>query len=181
MSVNSKMTAIADAIRGKTGGTNPLTLDQMATAIDEIQTGGGGIKTASGTYTLASDASSMYIDITDIGFIPDVAIVFLDETDLTYTSTPTKVWYMAYVPEILDFIGLGGMEFKECSYTNVAILGRGAQGQCVQIIAAIASNFVGAPVTVPGVWINCARSSTVYPIIAGSYKWFAYKYLEDVQ
>ena len=42
MSVNSKMTAIADAIRGKTGGTNPLTLDQMATAIAEIQTGGGG-------------------------------------------------------------------------------------------------------------------------------------------
>lgn len=41
MSVNSKMTAIADAIRGKTGGTNPLTLDQMATAIAEIQTGGG--------------------------------------------------------------------------------------------------------------------------------------------
>ena len=35
------MTAIADAIRGKTGGTNPLTLDQMATAIAEIQTGGG--------------------------------------------------------------------------------------------------------------------------------------------
>ena len=42
MSVHSKMTAIADAIRGKTGGTNPLTLDQMATAIAEIQTGGGG-------------------------------------------------------------------------------------------------------------------------------------------
>lgn len=42
MSVHSKMTAIADAIRGKTGGTNPLTLDQMATAIAGIQTGGGG-------------------------------------------------------------------------------------------------------------------------------------------
>lgn len=30
MSVNSKMTAIADAIRAKTGGTSTLTLDQMA-------------------------------------------------------------------------------------------------------------------------------------------------------
>lgn len=180
MSVNEKMTAIADAIRGKTGGASPLTLDQMAEAIASIQAG-GGIKTASGTYTLASDANNMYIDITDIGFIPDVAVVFLDETDLTYTSTPTKVWYMAYVPEILDFIGFGDMAFKECSYTNVAILGRGAQGQCVQIIAAITTNFVGASVTVPGVWINCARSSSVYPIIAGSYKWFTCKYLEDAQ
>lgn len=39
MSVNEKMTAIADAIRGKTGGTAALTLDQMATAISGIQTG----------------------------------------------------------------------------------------------------------------------------------------------
>lgn len=42
MSVNEKMTAIADAIRGKTGGTEPLTLDQMAAAISSIETGGGG-------------------------------------------------------------------------------------------------------------------------------------------
>ena len=33
MSVNEKMTAIADAIRGKTGKTEPLTLDQMAAEI----------------------------------------------------------------------------------------------------------------------------------------------------
>lgn len=41
MSVNSKMTAIADAIRGKTGKTDSLTLDQMATEIAGIETGGG--------------------------------------------------------------------------------------------------------------------------------------------
>ena len=42
MSVNEKMTAIADAIRGKTGKAEPLTLDQMATEIAGIQVGGGG-------------------------------------------------------------------------------------------------------------------------------------------
>lgn len=41
MSINSKMTAIADAIRGKTGGTETMTLDAMAEAIASIQTGGG--------------------------------------------------------------------------------------------------------------------------------------------
>ena len=41
MSVNSKMTAIADAIRGKTGGTEVLTLDAMAVAIKGIEVGGG--------------------------------------------------------------------------------------------------------------------------------------------
>lgn len=38
--VNDKLTAIADAIRAKTGGTDALTLDGMATAIAGIQTGG---------------------------------------------------------------------------------------------------------------------------------------------
>lgn len=40
--VAEKMTAIADAIRAKTGGTDPLTLDGMAAAIAGIETGGGG-------------------------------------------------------------------------------------------------------------------------------------------
>lgn len=39
MSVNSKMTAIADAIRAKTGGTGLLTLDNMATEIENITIG----------------------------------------------------------------------------------------------------------------------------------------------
>lgn len=42
MSVNEKMTAIADAIREKTGDIAKLTLDDMATAISGISTGGGG-------------------------------------------------------------------------------------------------------------------------------------------
>lgn len=40
MSVNAKMTAIADAIRAKTGGTEALTLDGMAEAIAALELGG---------------------------------------------------------------------------------------------------------------------------------------------
>lgn len=39
MSVNSKMTAIADAIRSKTGKTGTLTLDQMATEVSGLELG----------------------------------------------------------------------------------------------------------------------------------------------
>ena len=39
MSFAEKMTAIADAIRGKTGKTEKLSLDEMATEINEISTG----------------------------------------------------------------------------------------------------------------------------------------------
>lgn len=47
MSVNEKMTALADAIREKTGRTDTLTLDEMVTAIQEIEDGpgAGGIET----------------------------------------------------------------------------------------------------------------------------------------
>lgn len=42
MALIDKLTAIADAIRGKTGKTDEMTLDQMVTEIAGIQTGGGG-------------------------------------------------------------------------------------------------------------------------------------------
>ena len=41
MALTNKLTAIGDAIRGKTGGTELLTLDGMVTAINGISTGGG--------------------------------------------------------------------------------------------------------------------------------------------
>lgn len=41
MALTDKLTAIADAIRDKTGGTEEMTLDQMATEINGIEVGGG--------------------------------------------------------------------------------------------------------------------------------------------
>jgi hypothetical protein len=42
MALTEKLTSIANAIRGKTGGTDPLTLDAMAEAIAGIEAGSGG-------------------------------------------------------------------------------------------------------------------------------------------
>lgn len=41
MALTNKLTAIGDAIRAKTGSTEKLTLDGMASAIAGISTGGG--------------------------------------------------------------------------------------------------------------------------------------------
>ena len=51
MSLNDKMTALADAIRAKTGGTSTLTLDQMAQAVSGITVGEGGLDTSDATAT----------------------------------------------------------------------------------------------------------------------------------
>ena len=45
MALIDKLTAIADAIRSKTGGTESMTLDEMATAILNITVGGGSSNT----------------------------------------------------------------------------------------------------------------------------------------
>lgn len=63
MALIDKLTAIADAIRDKTGGTEALTLEQMPTEIAGIEVGGGGLPAgvsalAIGTYTPTSDVSS---------------------------------------------------------------------------------------------------------------------------
>ena len=42
MALTNKLTAIADAIRSKTGGNSPLTLDQMVIEIESIEVGTGG-------------------------------------------------------------------------------------------------------------------------------------------
>ena len=57
MSVNEKMTAIADAIRGKTGTTELLTLDDMPTMIEGISTGGD---IPEENFTLTGDCNYMF-------------------------------------------------------------------------------------------------------------------------
>ena len=67
MALTEKLKAIADAIRGKTGKTDGLTLDQMPTEIEGIQSGGGG---GTGAEVYYSDMGQMY---TPHMVIPNIA------------------------------------------------------------------------------------------------------------
>lgn len=57
MALTDKLTAIADTIRGKTGGTQEMTLEQMAQAIAGIEVGGGGVKVTEYVVTEDTDRS----------------------------------------------------------------------------------------------------------------------------
>ena len=80
MSVNSAMTAIADAIRAKTGGTEPLTLAQMPSAIASI-TGGG----APPEYTRVGFIQFTGDQSVDTGIVPNqdtkIRVAFTRESD----------------------------------------------------------------------------------------------------
>lgn len=59
MALTDKLTAIGDAIRGKTGDSSLLSLDDMATAITDIQTAGTETGTLDG-YNISITARSGY-------------------------------------------------------------------------------------------------------------------------
>lgn len=71
MALIDKLTAIAAAIRTKTGGTDALTLDQMVTEIEGIEVGG---TIATGSFTVAEDYA-VYEFEHALGKIPSLIIL----------------------------------------------------------------------------------------------------------
>jgi hypothetical protein len=109
MALTEKLGNIADAIRGKTGSTAPLTLDGMAAAIAGIQTGGGS---ASGIYmaqvTPAEDSYRLTVahnlGTTDILFAMAAAETLGDVTP-TFNGALGKVWVKTNIPNNMNLNG----------------------------------------------------------------------------
>lgn len=91
MALTDKLTAIADAVRAKTGGAERLTLDQIAAAISGIS-GGGTVETGEfigdGTY-------NVYIPL---GFEPDIVYVRLTNDSEIYDSN--HIYCVALIRDI---------------------------------------------------------------------------------
>lgn len=81
MALTEKLGNIADAIRGKTGKTDAMTLDQMVTEIEGISGGGNGLAYDMGEFVL--DADTYYLEthkgIThELGEVPDFILIWTD-------------------------------------------------------------------------------------------------------
>ena len=79
MSVNAKMTAIADAIREKTGKTEALGLDAMAASVGEVYEAGQlaeHLVCAAEHFTTSLFGSGTQTLVVDMPFYPDVIIVY---------------------------------------------------------------------------------------------------------
>lgn len=101
--VNEKMTAIADAIRAKTGGTDALTLDGMAQAIAGIEVGGGdGLQVRCGIITLAETSRNVRIEH-DLGKKPVFYMVaILPEGSNNFDSAPNGLQMVAFSEYFLN-------------------------------------------------------------------------------
>lgn len=122
MSLNDKMTALADAIRSKTGGTEALTLDQMTEDV-------AGIK-------LEKPEESLYV-------VPKY------DSDYTYTPEEGKVFNSVEVQGVdTDLLEEWDENFKaENIAKGIWILGREGTAQTVKTCTIVINNPVGANVT----------------------------------
>ena len=87
MALTNKLTAIGNAIRGKTGKTELLTLDQMPTEISNIQ-GGGTVEeltiTSNGTYTPPTGIDGyapVVVNVPQDGAPPESAFTFTGDCE----------------------------------------------------------------------------------------------------
>lgn len=65
MALTDKLTAIADAIRSKTGGTDTMTLDEMVTEISNMTVGNGGSGSNTET-TMSFDSATGVLTINEV-------------------------------------------------------------------------------------------------------------------
>lgn len=94
MALTDKLTAIADATRAKTGTTNQMTLDEIATAINGISSG-GNIEVKSFVPAAAVDVTTVTIDLTN--YINNIQDEFVMIYTYRYTSDNKKIYYIAVV------------------------------------------------------------------------------------
>ena len=107
MALIDKLTAIADAIRGKTGKEDSLTLEQMVTEIEGIEAGGGGgevvsliVKRELDFYSNGSHTLMTQQEFMDAGLVPNLETplytawkhfrieVYLDEAEWETATSP---------------------------------------------------------------------------------------------
>lgn len=91
MSVDSKMTAIADNIRDKTGGTEPLSLDEMAESIDEVYEAGQKSMVDESKIIEATATGTGIVNIDDISEIPhDITVQLSSDTITDFSGVELK-------------------------------------------------------------------------------------------
>lgn len=89
MSVNSKMTAIADEIRDKTGKTEALNLDQMAESIPEVYKAGQS-SMVDESKLIPKTVSGSYISVDDVSEIPHTVQCKISGVDNPESVTVTR-------------------------------------------------------------------------------------------
>ena len=140
MALIDKLTAIADAVRGKTGGTNLMTLDGMAAAISGISSGGlpaGIAECEVQTFTPESDTNE--------------ALTF----SLDMEEMPTHIMIAAEFPSVVarSFVAFyGGFPTEDSAGDGTIVMGGSIKYYAASIISYTAATQDSSDRNRSGVW-----------------------------
>lgn len=194
MALTDKLTAIGDAIRAKTGGTQKLTLDEMPTQIQAIQTGGNPViteltVTQNGTYT-ASDGVDGYspvtVNVPQDGSPPESAFVISGDCQYRFAYNGWNWFIEQYGNKITtkDISNANNMFFK-CTLTKVPFdlnFSSSASYHNLNNIFSNCNNITQVPklnnvkvYSISGMFDSCLNLRTIPDNIADTWDW---SYLE---
>ena len=160
MALIEKLTAIADSIRAKTGGTDPLTLDAMAEAIANIEAGGGGggigptitvetvIATESGTTgdVVHNYLKTLFPNLDDVALCLFKALIVKDVETAKQTNNGLLGIYATYYASASPSVNQGMLRWRNGSY-SVAQNGSG-----FDVLLASGTEFYMVTVDMEGLW-----------------------------
>lgn len=170
MALTDKLTAIADAIREKTGKADEMTLDQMAVEIEGIQTGGGDDLLFS---ILDKSITELKTDkITTIGSYLFIDCRALKEIDLpNLVSAERNAFQRCYAlteVELPSVTTLGPFAFQECtglqrvSFPSLAPISNAYEGFFVSCTNLSSVNLPSMEILTSSVFRACTALKKVY-------------------
>ena len=164
MALIDKLTAIADAIRGKTGGTDLLTLDDMEAAIAGIQSGGGGSGVTVTEYIVTENEDrSLWINEQGIRLVKGVNLLVSSKM---FYNTTAATWEQGAVSSILLlWDGVAGIAnapantMNNKSHIRGYQIPQGAYSMCGSVIHLTVGNTTAVAVAEDGL-LTCTTSAT---------------------
>lgn len=168
MSVNSKMKAIADNIRAKTGGTEALNLDQIAEGVNEVYEAGKREGASSGDL---AEFWGYYIN----PLATDLDYMFAGQRWSNTTFNPPAVALTAkramYMFARMGFRGDLAQRFEDCGFSidfSQCVYIDNMFNNCPAITRIGVLDFSGAKSSAVTVFISCLSLVTIDKIIVGA-------------
>ena len=150
MALTDKLTAIANAIRTKTGGTNSLTLDQMASEINNIQSGGATEPYMEEVY----DSNGNLIDVVMYGYTKIRNYAFYNCSRLALTSLPSGLTNIGYSA----FYNCSSLALTSLP-SGLTSIGSNAFSYCTGLTSI---TFEGTPTSIPSkAFSKCTNLTTI--------------------
>ena len=168
MELIEKLTAVADAIRSKTGGTDEMTLDQMAAEIAGIQTGGGGTDLSAGLLmgTLTEYESEEVTNLRGYAFYQHTTLqrVILPNLEGAAGTNPFRNCSALVFADLGICKIIGATAFTDCTVLKTVILRQQSCASLLNVSAfartPFASGGTGGTVYVPSALIETYKTAT---------------------